>query len=820
MTPVLVLETVLRRGSLPAAVQLPASDETWGLQHAVARLLKALRGTAFGLDHALLLRQCLRLLPPRQPMVVESIAQAIREHLSSAGITQHVDGTVETVPYQPLWLTSPAPEGVDVPARQRVVEEEPIPGEAWLERRLGKRGWRSQAQREAAWSALTAPANSTLLVGLPTGAGKSLVYQVCAVFEPGLTVVVVPTVALGLDQIKALGTMPLANDLGPQLYAADEKALQVVEAVRSRACRLLITSPEAIVAGRLGSVLSRLAQEGWLRRLVIDEAHIVESWGASFRIEFQLLGAQLRSWRQSSPTGVRALLLSATFGEATPKVLRKLFCDDDTPWSEYVIQRLRPEIHYFSPGRALGEEEKIAAVTEAVLRLPRPLVLYVTERNDAERWYAQLRDLKLQRLACFHGNTPSHERDRILQAWREDDIDVVVATSAFGMGVDKADVRAIVHACFPENLDRFYQEVGRGGRDGAASVSVALWTFKDHRTGIRMGPKLLTDERKIRERWEAMWHGNETDQATGIFKLHVGAEPNYRMHERSYDESVAWNKRLLMMMERAAILRVRGLELLRDEMDGNAQQEWATVQMLCPTPGLADRLADLLAQVRIAEAKVLRASRRRLEELLLGRASACRILRSHYGAYTYRACGSCAICRSEPDLAVDAAPLRLLMQQDEGRPTVDVVRGPSLNQSKGEAEVLLALRRVMSEGLCRRFVAGERFIDTVRRLLERAGERGDAPYRLDLPTGDVAKSVRADELVICLHAQSIDPQATLLHSRGALCTHWVLGAAVDDSGGRWPFLHEKQSRLFTGRDALNDWIYSRLQLRHQPTTQF
>jgi ATP-dependent DNA helicase RecQ len=814
MKPLLILEQVLRQGRI-STPGLSPSGETWGLRHAVARLVRALDDADFSLDHAVLLRQCLRLLRPGQSVVVETVSPDVEKHFEVVGVRRVIDGTVEALPFSPTWLAAPAPWGVDVPATACVLSDESLPAEAWLGERLGKYTWRSQAQREAAWNALTAPSNSTLLVGLPTGAGKSLVYQVCAAFEPGLTVVVVPTVALGLDQIKALRAMPIAETHNPLLYTADEHAATVLEAVRTRQCRLLITSPEAIVAGRLGEVLRTFAQEAWLRRLVIDEAHIVNSWGASFRVEFQLLGAHLNSWRVDAPQGVRTLLLSATFGPETPSVLRTLFAGDNVPWEEYVIQRLRPEIHYFSPGRALDVQDHDEAATQALLRLPRPAILYVTERKEAEKWVERLRLIGLKRIECFHGMTSQPERNRILDAWRDDRLDLVVATSAFGLGVDKADVRAVVHACFPENVDRYYQEVGRGGRDGAASVAVALWTEPDRAIGGSMGPKLLKDEAKIRGRWAAMWHHREVDETGALFKVPVWVAPDYKLHERTYDESVTWNKRLLLMMQRAELLQVVGMAVIVSE-DKQDRREWVTLQMKCGTTNLEARLPGLLHRTRTAELDTLDAARSRLDDLLSNCIPTCRILRDHYGRATYRACGSCASCRHEPGIRAGTMPLHLRLQSPLTRPRVDVVHGPSPNSTKEEGHIIMALRRVLQEGLSGRFVTEEHFHDQVKNLLDKASAQGDSPYRLDLLARDSVNSIRPDEVVVCLYNQALHPHAALLNVRGKLCAHWILGASSEEPSGNWPFLHEHQSRLYRGPEALNDWITSRLELRsHQ-----
>ena len=813
MTPQLALEAVLKHGRV-LPVDLPLHSETWGLQHAVGRLVRALSETEFCLDHAVLLRQCLRLMPD-QSVVIDKISPIVQQHFETVGLRREIDGSIHAIPFLPPWLPIATSQGLDVPASASVLDDEPISAEGWLNELLGKRAWRSQAQRETAWNALTAPANSTVLVGLPTGAGKSLVYQVCAAFDRALTVVVVPTVALGLDQIKALQLTPLAQTHEPRLYTSDENAMMVLREVEARQCKLLITSPEAIVAGRLGGILRTHAREGWLNRLVIDEAHIVDSWGSSFRVEFQLLASHLRTWRSESPRGVRTLLLSATFGPQTPDLLRNLFASEGATWEQHIIQRLRPEIHYFSPGRPLDVYGYEETVIEAVMHLPRPAILYVTERKDAENWTALLRKAGLKRVECFHGTTSQTERARVLNAWREDRLDLVVATSAFGMGVDKADVRAVLRACFPENIDRYYQEIGRGGRDGAPSVAVTLWTAKDRAIGGGMGPRLLSDEKKIRDRWEAMWRNNIPDENGILYKVPVSVAPDYKLHERTYDESITWNKRLLLMMERAGLLKIVGLEIVPSEDQQNLT-EWVTLEMKLGTTNLTAGLPGLLHHTRAQEVNALDDAKKRLDEILSNNFPACRVLREHYGRATYRTCGSCAACRLEPSERAGISPLVLRVRHASTHPRVDIVYGPSPNSKKEEGHVVIALRRVMREGLSCRFVSGEGFHERCRSMLDRACAQDASPYRLDLFTQDAAHSIRFDDVVICLHDRTIHPHADLLHTTGQLCAHWILGAQSDEGDAYWPFLHTNESRRYAGPEALNEWISSRLETRKYP----
>jgi ATP-dependent DNA helicase RecQ len=805
MTPLLYLEQLMRHGHV-VGTDLPTPSCTWGLKHSVARLASSLQDTNFGLDQAVLLRQCIRHLDPGQRIVVDQVAPHILQYFDKVGLRFGIDGYVEAVPFIPSWLKTVGPLGVDIPAMQQVVGDQPIHGEAWLSAHMGKSNWRSQAQREATWAALTAPQNSTRLVGLPTGAGKSFVYQVCAAFQPGLTVVVVPTVALGIDQVNALCSMPLKSSHNPLLYTSDSDAVSVLEAVRDRTCRLVVASPESIVAGRLGPVLASHAENGWFSRIVIDEAHIVDSWGSGFRVEFQLLSALLRHWRSIAPQGVRSLLLSATFGPGTINTLKTLFAGNGVSWDEYVIQRLRPEIHYFSPGCDLEIEVHEQLVLETVMHLPRPMIMYLTEVEKAQVWSKKLKSEGLKRLECFHGETSQAERRRILDLWRCNKLDMIVATSAFGMGVDKADVRSVLHACYPENIDRYYQEVGRGGRDGAPCAAVALWTKDDREVGTRLGTKLLTDEEKISGRWSAMW--NKAQKTDVMYRIPLWVSPNYKLHERTYDESIAWNKRLLLMMERAQILRIEGLSIDASE-DKEETLEWATVRMLESTLTLQTRLPTLLKPSRDNELSAMNLGRQRLDRLLTNRVSACRVLREQYGRNTYRMCGSCSHCRSDIDMQCGVSSLSFRIRQSRTTPQIDIVYGPSIETVKDEGNIILALRRVIQAGLCARFVTNDQFLERVNALLDSSVPQGNFPYRVDQLTNDIVNSIRSNEIVICLHDRKIGTNASLLHERGTLCAHWILGSPQQNPDQVWPFLHEHQSRLFWGKSAMDDWINSR-----------
>lgn len=809
MTANSVLEHIVRHLEVPTWFHVSQDASTWGIDHSLARLSNSIVRGEFGMDQAVLLRQCIRHLDNSQRIVVPTIAGDLLVLLERVGIRQALDGTITALPYRPEWLSEESNVCVDLPTLQPSLVDRRLPGEPWLLERLGTNHWKSNAQKEAAWSALCAPAGSSLLIGLPTGAGKSLVYQCCAAYETGLTVLVVPTVALGLDQLAAVRQLPLAVTSHPRLYSSGPEGEEVMRVVRAGQCRLLITSPEAIVAGRLKNVLAQCAIEGRLRRVVVDEAHIVESWGADFRIEFQLLGSLLREWRRAAPEKLRLLLLSATFAPGTLRMLKRLFASDDGLWEEHIIQRLRPEIHYFAPPNWVSKEEQLNHVQEALHYLPRPAILYVTEKKHADYWVTQLTEIGFRRLAGFHGDTAPTSRDEIMRRWRNDELDLVVATSAFGMGVDKVDVRAVVHSCYPEGIDRFYQEVGRGGRDCAPTISLLVPTKRDERVAKSMGATLLRDEQKINGRWHAMWNTREKLDATYYYRIRTDTQPPHRLGIRSYSENVRWNKRLLLLMERACLIKIVGIEYQEALDGGSSALEWAVIQALASTVELQYQIANLLSEQRSSEVNAINESLEKLTVYFRRERPICRQLRDHYGTDTVRACGSCYHCRCgrvAPQFSSELIPMAT--PDPIGRPLVHVVQCPSAREPAGAMQITHALRIVMQRGIARRFAVSSMHCDLASRLLNNADDRTGVPYRLDNISDSSARSVSPSETIIVLHVGAIERTATAINRRGRWIIHWVLGMPIETTPGQWVFMHEFESRSFPGPEGLNHWLGS------------
>ncbi len=771
---------------------------------ALRRLMLATKSNVVGLDWALLVRQCLRRVPVDQQVRTSRFNQKDLALLSRVDVYQNLDGTIEALPYVPSWVSGLGDMALDHPTESSKITDESIFGEPWLVGLVGKAAWKSAAQKDVTWTALNAAPNSTLLVGLPTGSGKSLVYQCSALFQPGMTVVVVPTVALGIDQLAALKDLACADQLRPLFYTSDDNADFVLSEVDSRRCRLLVTSPEAIVSGRLGAVLLRQAGEGYLQQLVIDEAHLIESWGAEFRVEFQLLGAVLRKWREQSPNGIKTLLLSATFSPQAPAMLKRMFSNGDGLWQQRVIQRLRPEIHYFSASTWATEDDQILRVTEALLYLPRPAILYVTEKSKAVAWGIRIAEMGFERFRVFHGDTPTVLRTTILDEWRKDELDLVVATSAFGMGVDKSDVKTIIHACLPEGIDRFYQEVGRGGRDGTATISLLVPGGRDQQIANLMGPTLLADPKKIQGRWDAMW-GSRSEENDGRFSVHTAVRPTYHFGTETYGESIRWNKRLLLLMERADLILIVGLDSRIDEMSGE-YIERAIIQLRRNSFQLEHNLAGLLQEQRIDEDFAVKDSLNSLMDYFNARQVICKQLQLHFGEQTQRACGSCTDCRTGKAYPRPARRLQFGSDIKKSKPQVHLVGIPWRNSVEMTSWLVVTLRRILRLGLTRRFFVSANYRDLMNKIFAQVDDTSVGPYRIDDIVDFERFIIAEDERIIVFHFDSIDLTTAHINECGSIVAHWQFGGEIENQPGRWPFMREYGARPYVGLDAMNNWI--------------
>jgi ATP-dependent DNA helicase RecQ len=309
------------------------------------------------------------------------------------------------------------------------------------------------------------------LAVLPTGSGKSAIYQVAGLLLDGPTIVVSPLIALQKDQVGKLEEQDIApagvvNSLGPE-----GERREALAAVSGRRIEFLFLAPEQLRSR------TRLAQLRAARPslLVVDEAHCVSEWGHDFRPDYLALGAVREALG-------RPVLLALT-ATATPRVRDEIVIRLRMRAPRVVVAGFdRPNIR-LEVRRYADREEKDREVLDDAARRDRPGIVYVATRRRAEELAGALRGRGVPAVH-YHGGLGRAERDRSHEAFVSDgatEPGVIVATSAFGMGIDKPDVRFVLHGDVPGSLDAYFQEVGRAGRDGQPADAVLFYDAADLR---------------------------------------------------------------------------------------------------------------------------------------------------------------------------------------------------------------------------------------------------------------------------------------------------------------------------------------------------
>ena len=484
---------------------------------------------------------------------------------------------------------------------------EASPGDEILRRHTVFHNYKSFEQKLAVHTAMELPLGQTLLVSQPTGGGKSLITQMLASTSDGMTIVIVPTVALARDQYHA-AVRNLKNQSGIFSYRGkqtEEERQALIHAIQSRSARIVFLSPEAIIMNKaLFSQLDIAAKEGYLANVIVDEAHIVPDWGVYFRPDFQIFSIILRKWRVLSQNKIRTYLLSATLSDDVVDTLFTLF-GSECGNAQVRCDSLRKEPRfYFWPAKTKKEQDD--KTMEAVKLLPKPAVIYVIEPREATDLQKQFQTAGFSNIPVFTGLTDDDERDRILLGWKKQEYDIVIATSAFGIGVDKPDVRSIIHACCPENLSRFYQEVGRAGRDGLPSISLFLpYQGKEqYSSDVRRAlglvkSRVLTVKRSV-IRWNGMLSNPNAIIDADECVLDTSSTPSTMTEEEAEyagNRNVAWNVNLLLFLH-----RIRFIDLLDASYLPEKKAYTVTVKLLrSDILGDNEKLSEALAAPRERE---------------------------------------------------------------------------------------------------------------------------------------------------------------------------------------------------------------------------
>jgi ATP-dependent DNA helicase RecQ len=351
-----------------------------------------------------------------------------------------------------------------------------------------RKHWKHEAFRPGQWEIIgTALEGRDVLAILPTGGGKSLCYQLPAVLSGGLTLVISPLVALMQDQVAGLNARGI-----PAAFINSTLSARAVDQCWTDAefgrYRLLYVAPE-----RLQSELF-LARAGRLKveRLVVDEAHCISEWGHHFRRAYLEIKAA-RRLLGDPPT----MAVTAT---ATPEVRRDIV--------EYLglcaplvfVQGFdRPNI-IWSIFRGDDKRSRVLNVAQGV---PGSGILYAATRRGAEEWADWLCG-EGETASAYHAGLRIERRSEVQEAWLRGDVRLVVATNAFGMGIDKPDVRFVIHVDVPGSLEMYYQEAGRAGRDGHTAYAVLLYGIRDEATQLALLVESHPDVRAIQQVYDAV----------------------------------------------------------------------------------------------------------------------------------------------------------------------------------------------------------------------------------------------------------------------------------------------------------------------------
>jgi len=727
-------------------------------------------------DIAVLLRQCLRaddehrlasltdhdafvrawLEVPICRMFTQSFEWQRYGLLPQRSSAQRVRITAE--PWRPAWLDVPDRMSVDGDSAAGITCR--IDESVWGDPFLGEidksfSTYKTPGQRASVRSAMVLPSGATLVVNLPTGAGKTLAMLAAAETAPlGTTsIIVVPTVALALDQERRYHSQNPSSPGTAYHSGLSEPAKKGFrERLWSGEQRVIFTNPEAVMSS-LARPLADAAGGGRLALLAIDEAHVVGSWGDAFRPHFHSLAGlrrlMLREAKRAGHPAFKTILASATLTEDVLLLLRALF-GEPGPFLQVAAPVLRPEPSYWQ-ATDLEPAARESHLLETLRHVPRPAVVYTTLRQEQRpgtltptRIAELLRSAGFQRLAIVDGGSSTTHRENVLRGLRADGdeqstIDLLVATSAFGLGIDVPDIRSVVHACVPEGIDRFYQEVGRGGRDGNASTSVLLATREDEEVAHALAsPTYLTPER-ARERWTAMLLAAR-DVDGDLRRLPLTATSGRVKVNSEYNER--WNLFTVVLLARTGAVE---WDFSFSGRDGDGELEsdsgWLTVRIARGDHQTDQFWRDVVEPTRQSMAENSRRGLLRLRNAINGTVCAGVLIAESFTideppdlrTTCLVACGGCRWCRAhgKPRWTSPSPIPAAIVATPVGRPVLDrlavpgvygrrlaIYMDPSIYSNQRKLRGLLP--RLVSAADIGLIVAGATLVEAVREVVRKS----------------------------------------------------------------------------------------------------
>ncbi|KAH9385345.1 bloom syndrome protein [Nematocida major] len=427
---------------------------------------------------------------------VRSVLRMKEPPLSGRQATEwHADTSMSRIPIESLASARSSQRtgpGIEAPAEMhRMPQQEELPAELSFQQRqayvcLRKVFFLHDFRQNQLQIVMSVLSGRDVFVLMPTGGGKSLTFQLPAVISPGITVVISPLLALIQDQIKNLllrGIPAVAinssltkteKDIAYRMLTQHgiEKDKTLPAAQRMPAVKIVYATPELLVESRtFNRALETLQENGRLSRFVIDEAHCVSQWGHDFRPDYTQL-FRLRELYPSVPITALTATATAAVKKDVKDALRLQNCQMFTQSFN------RPNLKYLVMPKGKNPIPNIVSFIETYYPEDSGII-YCLSKRDCE-WLAETlqKDHKI-RAGYYHAGLSTRERTERAREWDSSKIRVIVATIAFGMGIDKKDVRYVIHYSLPKSLEGYYQETGRAGRDQLDSVCVLYYAYGD-----------------------------------------------------------------------------------------------------------------------------------------------------------------------------------------------------------------------------------------------------------------------------------------------------------------------------------------------------